>query len=95
MTAYEYTTRDGRRSGANLGPIRAAGKDTDTGKNVGLELGDEGWVEIPLTMTLEESEYIHRRAISQYPNHSGYAAIFEQGYRTALTEERFGGRRDV
>lgn len=86
----EYVTRDGRRSVANLDQVRAIGTDMSTGKNVGLMLGSDDWVEVPLTMTSDEVEYIHRRSLEQYPNDIGYAAIFEQGYRAALTEERFG-----
>ncbi len=41
-------------------------------------------------MSLEESEYIHQKSMAQYPHNAAYAAIFEQGWRAALTEERFG-----
>lgn len=46
--------------------------------------------ELPREMSHEESEYIHQKSLAQYPHNAAHAAIFEQGWRAALTEERFG-----
>lgn len=52
--------------------------------------GDTGMVAGPNPPQLDaqlHSEWIHERAMKQYPHDSVLAAVFEQGYRMALAED--------